>query len=88
MTKKLGQILLHDGKNKTSITFDNAIIGVGSLPVKLPFLPEDPRIVDSTGALNLPITKGRMLILGGGIIGLEMATVYKSLGLEINVVVC
>ena len=80
------EIIVDDGKNKTSIIFDNAIIGVGSLPVKLPFLPGDPRIVDSTGALNLPITKGRMLILGGGIIGLEMATVYKSLGLEINVV--
>lgn len=68
------------------VEFENAIIAVGSLPVKLPFLPEDPRIVDSTGALELAVTKGRMLVLGGGIIGLEMATVYKSLGMEINIV--
>ncbi len=73
-------------KGTHKITFDNAIIAVGSQPVKLPFLPEDPRIVDSTGALNLPVTKGRMLVLGGGIIGLEMATVYRSLGLKINIV--
>jgi dihydrolipoamide dehydrogenase len=73
-------------KGKTTINFENAIIAVGSQPVNLPFLPEDPRIVDSTGALNLPVTKGRMLVLGGGIIGLEMATVYCSLGLKINVV--
>jgi dihydrolipoamide dehydrogenase len=68
------------------INFDNAIIAVGSEPVKLPFLPNDPRIVDSTGALNLPVTSGRMLVLGGGIIGLEMATVYSALGLSINIV--
>ena len=80
------EIIVDDGKEQTSITFENAIIAVGSLPVKLPFLPEDSRIVDSTGALNLPITKGRMLILGGGIIGLEMATVYHALGLDINIV--
>lgn len=71
---------------KTTVTFENAIIAVGSEPVKLPFLPEDKRIVDSTGALQLPVTKGRMLVLGGGIIGLEMATVYRALGLDINIV--
>ena len=80
------EIIVDDGKEQTSIIFENAIIAVGSLPVKLPFLPEDPRIVDSTGALDLPVTKGRMLILGGGIIGLEMATVYHALGLDINIV--
>jgi dihydrolipoamide dehydrogenase len=71
---------------KVTIEFENAIIAAGSEPVKLPFLPNDPRIVDSTGALELKITKGRMLVLGGGIIGLEMATVYHSLGMQINVV--
>ena len=69
-----------------TITFDQAIIAVGSRPVKLPFLPEDPRIIDSTGALELEDTKGKMLVLGGGIIGLEMATVYDALGSEITIV--
>jgi dihydrolipoamide dehydrogenase len=54
--------------------------------VKLPFIPEDPRIVDSTGALDLENTESRMLVIGGGIIGLEMATVYHALGATINVV--
>jgi dihydrolipoamide dehydrogenase len=71
---------------KTVITFENAIIAVGSRPVKLPFIPEDPRIIDSTGALKLEHTKGRMLVIGGGIIGLEMATVYNALGSKISVV--
>lgn len=68
------------------IDFQNAIIAVGSEPVKLPFLPEDPRIIDSTGALELPDNKGSLLVLGGGIIGLEMATVYHALGVEISIV--
>jgi len=80
------EILVDNGNEKVSINFTNAIIAAGSQPIKLPFLPDDPRIVDSTGALNLPVTKGRMLVLGGGIIGLEMATVYQSLGLEVNIV--
>lgn len=76
-----------EGTNgKKSITFDNAIIAVGSEPVKLPFIPEDPRIFDSTGALKLERTKGNMLVIGGGIIGLEMATVYHALGAKITVV--
>src|SRR5262247_2042516 len=54
--------------------------------VKLPFLPEDPRIVDSTGALELVSIPQRMLVIGGGIIGLEMATVYSTLGAKIDVV--
>jgi dihydrolipoamide dehydrogenase len=76
-----------EGKDgKQTIQFKKAIIAAGSEPVKLPFIPEDPRIFDSTGALELAETKGKMLILGGGIIGLEMATVYDALGAEIDVV--
>jgi dihydrolipoamide dehydrogenase len=75
------------GKNgKQSVKFENAIIAVGSRVVKLPFLPDDPRIVDSTGALELKDTQGKMLVLGGGIIGMEMATVYEALGSEITIV--
>lgn len=73
-----------DGSQK--IAFKHAIIAAGSEPVSLPFLPEDPRIFNSTGALQLKNTKGDMLILGGGIIGLEMATVYHGLGATIDVV--
>ncbi len=69
-----------------TIKFQSAIIATGSRPVKLPFLPEDPRIIDSTGALELAKTDGKMLVIGGGIIGLEMATVYSALGAEITVV--
>lgn len=68
------------------VAFDNAIIAVGSQPVKLPFIPEDSRIVDSTGALALQDVKGDMLVLGGGIIGMEMATVYSALGVNVSVV--
>lgn len=74
-----------DGKKET-VKFQQAIIAVGSRPVKLPFLPEDERIIDSTGALELQETSGNMLVIGGGIIGLEMATVYHALGTEITVV--
>ena len=63
-----------------------AIIAAGSEAVKLPFMPDDPRIVDSTGALQLPSIPKRMLVVGGGIIGLEMANVYSSLGARIDVV--
>ncbi|MFC6440990.1 dihydrolipoyl dehydrogenase [Bowmanella sp. JS7-9] len=77
-----------DGKDgKTKITFDNAIIAAGSEPVSLPFIPQnDPRVIDSTGALELKDVPAKMLVLGGGIIGLEMGTVYKALGSEIDVV--
>jgi dihydrolipoamide dehydrogenase len=68
------------------VTFEKAIIAAGSEAVRLPFLPEDPRIVDSTGALELRQNPKRMLVIGGGIIGLEMATVYSSLGSRIDVV--
>ncbi len=76
-----------EGPNgKQTIQFKDAIIAVGSRPVKLPFLPDDPRIMDSTGALELEDTNCKMLVIGGGIIGLEMATVYHALGAEITIV--
>ncbi|SPE36155.1 lipoamide dehydrogenase, E3 component is part of three enzyme complexes [Burkholderiales bacterium] len=68
------------------VGFRQAIIAAGSQAVWLPFLPEDPRVVDSTGALELPSIPGRMLLIGGGIIGLEMATVYSALGSRVDVV--
>lgn len=74
-----------DGK-KTSIKFEQAIIAAGSRPVSLPFLPQDERIIDSTGALELNTVQGKMLVIGGGIIGLEMANVYHALGAEITIV--
>ncbi|MGB6156566.1 MAG: dihydrolipoyl dehydrogenase [Castellaniella sp.] len=70
----------------TTIKFASAIIAAGSQSVKLPFLPEDSRIVDSTGALALSAIPKRMLIIGGGIIGLEMGTVYSALGARLDVV--
>lgn len=70
----------------TTVSFDQCIIAAGSEPVNLPFLPEDDRIIDSTGALELRDIPKRMLILGGGIIGLEMACVYDALGSDITVV--
>jgi len=79
------EVTMKDGKKET-IQFQQAIIAVGSRPVKLPFLPDDPRIIDSTGALELGDVSGKMLVIGGGIIGLEMATVYHRLGAEITVV--
>ena len=69
-----------------TIAFKQAIIAAGSSAVKLPFLTADPRIVDATGALALPCIPKRMLVIGGGIIGLEMATVYAALGAEISIV--
>ena len=71
---------------KEVIKFEKAIIAAGSQSVVLPFLPVDPRIVDSTGALKLSAIPKRMLVIGGGIIGLEMATVYSSLGSQIDIV--
>ena len=71
---------------KISIRFDRCIVAAGSQAVRLPFLPEDPRIVDSTGALELRRIPQRLLVIGGGIIGLEMATVYSNLGARVDVV--
>lgn len=77
---------LADGGTKT-IAFENAIIAAGSRVVKLPFIPhDDPRVMDSTDALELEEVPKRMLVIGGGIIGLEMAQVYNSLGASITVV--
>jgi dihydrolipoamide dehydrogenase len=71
---------------KKRIGFKRCIIAAGSQALRLPFMPEDPRVVDSTGALALQSVPRRMLILGGGIIGLEMGTVYSSLGARLDVV--
>jgi dihydrolipoamide dehydrogenase len=79
------EVTTADGSKKT-VQFKQAIIAAGSAVVKLPFVPEDPRIVDSTGALELRAVPKRMLVIGGGIIGLEMATVYSTLGARIDVV--
>lgn len=73
-----------DGEQK--IAFKQCIIAAGSESVKLPFMPDDPRVIDSTGALKLEDVPERMLVVGGGIIGLEMATVYHALGSKIDVV--
>ena len=70
---------------KEVIRFQKAIIAAGSQPIALPFMPSDPRVVDSTGALLLRSIPKRMLVIGGGIIGLEMATVYSALGSRIDV---
>jgi dihydrolipoamide dehydrogenase len=71
---------------KQVIRFEQAVIAAGSQAVRLPFLPDDPRVVDSTGALRLAAVPKRMLVIGGGIIGLEMGTVYSSLGARLDVV--
>jgi dihydrolipoyl dehydrogenase len=70
----------------TELAFEHAIIAVGSHAVALPGVPDDPRIVDSTGALELPDVPERLLVIGGGIIGLEMATVHDALGSKVTVV--
>ncbi|SOE36004.1 dihydrolipoyl dehydrogenase [Delftia acidovorans] len=79
-----------DGQEKTGskkiVQFKRAIIAAGSQAVHLPFMPKDPGVVDSTGALDLASVPKRMLILGGGIIGLEMGTVYSTLGARLDVV--
>ena len=79
-----------EGQEKTGsrkiVRFKQCIIAAGSAPVHLPFLPDDPRIVDSTGSLELRFVPKKMLVIGGGIIGLEMATVYSSLGARVDVV--
>ena len=72
--------------NSKVVSFKNCIIAAGSQAVHLPFMPDDPRVVDSTGALQLTKLPKRMLVLGGGIIGLEMGTVYSTLGARLDVV--
>jgi dihydrolipoamide dehydrogenase len=75
----------NDGKVQ-KIRFEQCIIAAGSEPIKLPFIPDDPRVIDSTGALELGGVPKRLLVIGGGIIGLEMATVYAALGARLSVV--
>ena len=79
------EVVQADGSKKL-VRFKHAIIAAGSQAVKLPFMPDDERVVDSTGALLLKSIPARMLVIGGGIIGLEMATVYSTLGTRIDVV--
>jgi dihydrolipoamide dehydrogenase len=79
-------IRVSDGAQESVIAFENCIIAAGSQPAVIPGFPEDPRIIDSTGALELTKLPERMLVVGGGIIGLEMATVYAALGVEVSVV--
>jgi dihydrolipoamide dehydrogenase len=79
-------IEVKDGDSVKTISFDNAIIAAGSQAAMIPGLPDDPRILDSTSALLLENIPKRMLVIGGGIIGLEMATVYDALGSKITVV--
>ncbi len=80
------QVTVTTNEGPVEVEFENAIIAVGSESINLPFIPEDKRIFSSTGALELADIKGNMLVLGGGIIGLEMATVYSALGVEVSVV--
>lgn len=80
-----GEAQAKTGEKKV-LKFKQAIIAAGSRVVKLPFIPDDPRIVDSTGALELKAIPKKMLVIGGGIIGLEMGTVYSTLGARLDVV--
>jgi len=80
------QLQVVNGEETSLIQFEHAIIAAGSSSVKLPFIPEDSRIFDSTGALELKSVPKRLLVIGGGIIGLEMATVYEALGTKVTVV--
>lgn len=79
-------IVTTDNGQTQTVQFEHAIIAAGSQSIKLPFLPEDERVVDSTGALQLKAIPKSMLVIGGGIIGLEMATVYSALGARVDVV--
>ena len=80
------QLMVDNGDAETVIQFEQAIIAAGSQPTRVPGFPEDPRIFDSTGALELKEIPERLLVIGGGIIGLEMATVYHELGSKVSVV--
>ena len=79
-------LVVKTNQGEKNLSFANAIIAAGSQAAKLPFLPEDPRIVDSSGALELRSLPERLLVIGGGIIGLEMGTVYSTLGARLDVV--
>lgn len=79
-------VVLRSAEGTRRVSFDYCLIAVGSEPVRLPFLPSDPRILDSTGALELAALPERLLVIGGGIIGLEMGCVYDALGVKVSVV--
>jgi dihydrolipoamide dehydrogenase len=86
VSANLAEVTAADG-SVTTVSFASAIIAAGSSAVRLPFMPDDdPRVLDSTGALDLASVPGRLLVIGGGIIGLEMATVYHELGARVTVV--
>jgi dihydrolipoamide dehydrogenase len=80
------RMLVEGKEGRKTVRFASAIVAAGSQAAKLPFLPEDPRIVDSTGALELRSRPRRLLVIGGGIIGLEMGTVYSAIGARLDVV--
>jgi len=80
------QMVVEGADGAVTVTFEQCIIAAGSEPARLPGLPEDARVMDSTGALELEELPERLLVIGGGIIGLEMATVYASLGVRVSVV--
>ena len=81
------RIAVDTREGKVSVTFDQCVIAVGSSPIRIPGFPhDDPRVVNSTGALEIRDIPERMLVIGGGIIGLEMASVYSALGAQIDVV--
>ncbi|MBT8063162.1 MAG: dihydrolipoyl dehydrogenase, partial [Gammaproteobacteria bacterium] len=84
LSNKLLSVSTSDGEQ--TVAFEHCIIAVGSEPAGLPGQPEDPRIMDSTGALELEELPERLLVVGGGIIGLEMATVYEALGVRVSIV--
>jgi len=77
---------VRQGDRSERIRFEYCIIAAGSEPMRLPFVPQDPRVIDSTGALEVLPKPGRFLVIGGGIIGLEMACVYEALGAKVSVV--
>ena len=80
------EVAAKNGGGRKVVKFDKSIIAAGSEAIKLPFIPDDPRVIDSTGALELRQMPKSMLVIGGGIIGIEMATVYSTLGTRIDVV--
>ncbi len=80
------EIEVENGGERQRVAFDQCIVAAGSEPARLPNLPDDPRIMDSTAALELEELPERLLVVGGGIIGLEMATVYDALGVNVSVV--
>jgi dihydrolipoamide dehydrogenase len=79
-------ITVHTADGEQTVAFEHCIVAAGSSPAWLPFLPDDERVMDSTGALDLGDVPERLLVIGGGIIGLEMATVYDRLGSKVTVV--